>query len=159
MTEVNGLHLAFRGLVAGLAGGWVWLAIALGGLRMADVDPLGATAFLGNGTLGSGLIGSLAVAQLVTGGIGMLFAYFFARYFTVRATLAIAATAFALLAWLALSKLLDGSWLTVTRYAVLTIAAMAYGLMLGGAVPVRGEVLRHPPATHPKRRLTRGSAT
>jgi hypothetical protein len=148
MTDVNGLHLAYRGLVAGLAGGWVWLAIALGGLRMAGVDPLGATAFLGNGTLGSGLIGSLAVAQLVTGGIGMLFAYFFARYFTVRVTLAIAAPAFALLAWLALARLVDGTWLTVTRYAVLTIAAIGYGLMLGGAVPVRGEVLRHqaPPA-------------
>ena len=28
MTEVNGFRLAYRGLVAGLAAGWVWIAIA-----------------------------------------------------------------------------------------------------------------------------------
>ena len=29
MTEVNGLHLAYKGFVGGLAGGYVWTAIAM----------------------------------------------------------------------------------------------------------------------------------
>ena len=91
MTEVNGLHLAFRGLTAGLAAGWVWLAIALAGLLLEGGDPLAATGALGNGTEGSGLISALAIAQVTAGGIGLVFAYFFGRYFTVRGTLAVAA--------------------------------------------------------------------
>jgi len=144
MTEVNGLHLAFRGLTAGLAAGWVWLAIALAGLLLEGGDPLAATGALGNGTEGSGLISALAIAQVTAGGIGLVFAYFFGRYFTVRGTLAVAALAFAILCWLATAYVLDGSWLSLTRQAVLTLAAVAYGAMLGGAVPTRSEVLRGP---------------
>jgi len=144
MTEVNGLHLAYRGLVAGLAAGWVWVAIALAGLLAAGSDPLAATRGLGNGTAGSGLISALAVAQVTAGGIGLLFAYFFARYFTVRGTLATAAPAFALLCWFGAAYVVDGSW-PMTRLAVMTFAALAYGVMLGGGVPTRGEVLRRVP--------------
>jgi hypothetical protein len=148
MTDVNGLHLAFRGLIAGLAAGWVWVAVALTGLLLAGSDPLAATTTLGNGTAGSGLISALAIAQVVAGGIGLVFAYFFARYFTVRGTLAIAALAFAVLCWLATAYVLDGGWLSMTRQAVLTLAAGSYGAMLGGGVPTRTEVLRErPPQT------------
>jgi hypothetical protein len=146
MTEVNGLHLAFRGLIAGLAAGWVWVAVALTGLVLAGTDPLAATTHLGNGTAGSGLISALAIAQVGAGGIGLVFAYFFGRYFTVRGTLAVAALAFAVLGWLATAYVLDGSWLSITRQAILTLAAVAYGAMLGGAVPTRTEVLRGPPS-------------
>jgi hypothetical protein len=144
MTEVNGLHLAYRGLVAGLAAGWVWVAVALAGLLVAGNDPLSATRSLGNGSEGSGLISALALAQVAAGGIGLVFAYFFARYFTVRGTLAAAGPAFALLCWFATAYVLDGSW-PLTRLAVMTFAALAYGAMLGRAVPTRGEVLRLAP--------------
>ena len=76
----------------------------------------------------------------------LVFAYFFGRYFTVRGTLAVAALAFAVLCWLATAYMLDGSWLSITRQAILTLAAVAYGAMLGGAVPTRTEVLRGPPS-------------
>jgi hypothetical protein len=145
VTEVNGLHLAFRGLTAGLAAGWVWVAVALTGLVLAGSDPLAATTPLGNGTAGSGLISALAIAQVASGGIGLVFAYFFGRYFTVRLTLALTALAFAVLCWLATAYVLDGSWLSLTRQAVLTLASVAYGAMLGGAVPTRNEVLRERP--------------
>jgi hypothetical protein len=142
MTEVNGLRLAYRGLVAGLAGGWVWIAIALTGLLLAGGDPLRMARSMGNGTPESGLIAALAVAQVAAGGIGLFFAYFFGRYFTVRPTLALAASAFAVLGWLAWANVTgtDGapSW-----QLVLTVAALAYGIMLGGSVPLRGDVLRH----------------
>ena len=146
MTEVDGLHLAFRGLFAGLAAGWVWVAVACTGLLVAGSDPLAATGSLGNGTAGSGLISALAIAQVSAGGIGLVFAYFFGRYFTVRGTLAVAALAFALLCWLATAYVLDGSWLSLTRQAVLTVAALAYGAMLAGGVRTRPEVLRGPRA-------------
>lgn len=144
MTEVNGLRLAYRGLVAGLAGGWVWVAVTLAGLVVAGNDPFAITRTLGNGTAGSGVISALALVQVIAGGTGLIFAYFFGRYFTVRATLAAAAPAFAVLCWLAAAYVLDGGWMSLTRQAVLTAAALAYGAMLGGAVPIRGEVLRSP---------------
>lgn len=146
MTEVNGLHLAFRGLTAGLAAGWAWVAVALTGLVLAGNDPLAITRALGNGTTGSGLISALAIAQTASGGIGLIFAYFFGRYFTVRGTLALTALAFAILCWLATAYVIDGSWLSLTRQAVLILAAVAYGAMLGGAVPTRNEVLRNQPS-------------
>src|SRR4029077_5722458 len=121
VTEANGLHLAFRGLTAGLAAGWVWVAVALTGLVLAGSDPLAATTSLGNGTAGSGLISALAIAQVASGGIGLVFSYFFGRYFTVRLTLALTALAFAVLCWLATAYVLDGSWLSLTRQAVLTL--------------------------------------
>ena len=40
MTEVNGLRLAYRGLIAGLAGGYVWIAIAMLLSALAEGDPL-----------------------------------------------------------------------------------------------------------------------
>ena len=139
MTEVNGLRLAYRGLVAGLAGGWVWVAVTLAGLLAVGNDPFVLTRPLGNGTAGSGLISALALAQVIAGGTGLIFAYFFGRYFTVRATLAAAAPAFALLCWLAAAYVIDGSPMSLARQAVLTAAALAYGAMLGGWVPVRGD--------------------
>ena len=48
-----------------------------------------ATASLVNA---AGLISALAIAQVASGGIGLVFAYFFGRYFTVRGTLALTAT-------------------------------------------------------------------
>jgi hypothetical protein len=141
MTEVNGLRLAYRGLVAGLAGGWVWLAISIAGLLLAGSDPIAAARTLGNGAPNAGIIAALALAQVTAGGIGLVFAYFFGRYFTVRGTLVLAGPAFAVLAWLAVADVVPVELGAITQ-AVLTVAALAYGLTLGASVPVRGEVLR-----------------
>jgi hypothetical protein len=46
------------------------------------------------------------------------------------------------LCWLAVSDLTDGAGLTWAAQGVLVIAALVYGLMLGSALPTRGEVLR-----------------
>ena len=142
MTEVNGFRLAYRGLVAGLAAGWVWLAIALVGLLVAGVDPIAEARRLADGSSDAGVVASLALAQGVAGSIGLFFAYFFARYFTVRRTLEAAAPAFALLCWLAVTDLTGGIGLGPAGQAVLVVAALAYGLVLGGWLPVRSEVLR-----------------
>lgn len=141
MTEVNGLRLAYRGLVAGLAAGWVWLAIALAGLLAVGVNPLGLVSPLGNGPAWAAVM-TVAVTQLVAGFVGLCFSYFFGRYFTIRITLAVAATAFALLTWLAAADLAGGDALRWSVRAVLAVAALAYGATLGSSVPVRGEVLR-----------------
>ena len=146
MTEVNGFRLAYRGLVAGLAAGWVWLAVVLAGLMLTGTDPLGATRSLGVGNEGSGLIVGLALAQAISGGIGLVFAYFFGRYFTVRPTLAIAAPVFAVLCWLAVADVTHGAGLGWISQGVLVVAAAVYGLMLGSTLPIRGEVLRAAPA-------------
>ena len=145
MTEVNGFRLAYRGLVAGLAAGWVWLAIVLAGLQLTGTDPLGATRSLGVGNESSGLIVALALAQAISGGIGLVFAYFFGRYFTVRPTLAIAAPVFAVLCWLAVADVTNGAGLGWIAQGVLVVAATVYGLMLGSTLPTRGEVLRASP--------------
>ncbi len=142
MTEVNGLRLAYRGLVAGLAGGYIWLAAAMlvsGGLG----DPLAPLRLLGalapaevtTAPTRDWVLPSLAVWQLGAGGIGIGFAYFFARYFTVRATLALASVAFAVLAWLPIVQGVNAG------YALLP-ASILYGATLGLALPTRGEVLR-----------------
>lgn len=144
MTEVNGFRLAYRGLVAGLAAGWVWLAIVLAGLLLAGINPLGATRQLGNGSDSAGLIVALALAQAVSGGIGLVFAYFFGRYFTVRPTLAVAAPVFAVLCWLAVADVTNSAGLGWIAQGVLVVAAAVYGLILGSALPTRGEVLRDP---------------
>ncbi len=141
MTEINGLRLAYRGLVAGLAAGWVWLAIALAGLLAVGADPLGLIRPLGHGPAWAA-IGALAVAQLVAGFVGLCFSYFFGRYFTIRPTLAAAATAFALLGWLAGADLAGGETLRWSVQLVLAVASLAYGATLGSAIPIRGEVLR-----------------
>jgi hypothetical protein len=141
MTEVNGVRLAYRGLIAGLAAGWVWLAIALLGFLALGVDPLTPVRPLGGGPWWAA-IGAVALAQIGSGLLGMLFAYLFGRYFTMRATLAVAATAFALLSWLAVADLAGVDGLGWSIQVVLAVASLAYGAMLGNAVPVRGEVLR-----------------
>lgn len=143
MTEVNGPRLAYRGLVAGLAAGWVWLAIALAGLLAVGADPLGLIRPLGGGPAWAA-VGALAVAQLVAGFVGLCFTYFFGRYFTIRSTLAVSATAFAVLAWLAASDLAGAATLRWSVQAVLVIASLAYGATLGSSAPIRGEVLREP---------------
>ena len=40
MTEINGLRLAYRGFVAGLAGAYVWVAIAMTLSAIVHADPL-----------------------------------------------------------------------------------------------------------------------
>jgi len=143
MTEVNGLRLAFRGLVAGMAAGWVWLATAMLGLLAVGEDPLRPLRIIGAHVPNAGLVLAAAVIQVAAAGIGLGFAYFFGRYFTVRGTLFAAATSFALLAWLTVANDRAGStgW---TGQIVLGLAALAYGMMLGAGIPVRGEVLRYP---------------
>ncbi len=142
MTEVNGLRLAYRGLVAGLAAGWVWLAIALAGMLAIGVDPISAVRNLGHSGPAWDAIAAVAVAQVTAGLVGLLFAYFFGRYFTIRTTLAVSATAFALLAWLAAANLAGTGTQRWSLQVVLAVASLAYGAMLGSAIPVRGEVLR-----------------
>ena len=73
----------------------------------------------------------------------MCFAYFFARFFTVRATLAVAAPVVALLAWALIAagararpRRADGR----PRQSRPILATIGYGLLLGAGVPVRGEV-------------------
>jgi hypothetical protein len=139
VTEINGLRLAYRGLVTGLAAGWVWTATGMVGGLFAGWRPLLPLETLGGGDGRYQLALGIVIVQLASGGIGMLFAYFFARYFTVRGTLAIAAPCFALLAWLVLGRLAEHSAATNT---VLLAASLVYGLMLGADVPLRGDLLR-----------------
>ena len=105
MTEVNGLRLAYRGFVTGLAGGYVWAAIAMllaalaSGDALAPLRPFAAAVTpLADSPELSFVLG-LALVQLGGAFIGMTFAYFFARFFTVRSTLAVAAPIVALLTW------------------------------------------------------------
>ena len=139
MTEINGLRLAYRGLVAGLAAGWVWAATAMIGGLFAGWRPLLPLELLGGGTGREELALGIVIVQLASGGIGMTFAYFFARYFTVRGTLLAAAPCFAVLAWLVLGRLTDSG---ATTNLVLLTASLLYGIILGADVPVRGDLLR-----------------
>jgi len=139
VTEINGLRLAYRGLVTGLAAGWVWTATAMLGGTVAGWQPLLPLQLLGGGHGRAELALGIAIAQLASGGIGMVFAYFFARYFTVRGTLAVAAPCFAVLAWLMFSRLAESSAAT---HVVLLAASLLYGIMLGAGVPIRGDLLR-----------------
>ena len=150
MTEVNGLRLAYRGLIAGLAGGYVWTAIAMLLSALADGDalrPLRPLALALSPLAGSPeLAFVLGLASVQAGGalVGMCFAYFFARFFTVRATLAIAAPAFTLLAWGLIGAVVarDAGIVAFATHPIPAIASLGYGLLLGGAVPLRGEVIR-----------------
>ena len=150
MTEVNGLRLAYRGLIAGLAGGYVWAAIAmtLAGLVHGDplrpLEPLALA--LAPFARSPELSFVLGLGAVQAGGalVGMCFAYFFGRFFTVRPTLAVAGPAFALLAWGLVSALVwrgDGGAAFATHPTTL-FATIGFGLLLGGAVPLRGEVVR-----------------
>jgi len=150
VTEVNGLRLAYRGLIAGLAGGYVWTAIAMLLSALADGDalrPLRPLALALSPLAGSPeLAFVLGLASVQAGGalVGMCFAYFFARFFTVRATLAIAAPAFTLLAWGLIGAVVarDAGIVAFATHPIPAIASLGYGLLLGGAVPLRGEVIR-----------------
>jgi hypothetical protein len=150
MTAVNGLRLAYKGFVGGLAGGYVWTAIAMALAAIVHGDPLrplaplalALTPLAGSPAL-SFVLGLLAV-QAGGGFIGMAFGYFFGRYFTIRATMAAAAPMAALLAWgliaASLRKELPGVELVAAPISVL--AVLGYGLVLGATVPLRGEVTR-----------------
>lgn len=150
MTEINGLHLAYRGFVAGLAAGYVWAAAAMLGALLSGDDPLAPLHLLG-GAGREGLLAGIALLQVGAAGIGMTFAYFFARFFTTRRTLAVAGPCFGVLAWLVVAQLVGsrlGHDLAALGMQVAPLAASAlYGVMLGAAVPTRVDVLRHGPAT------------
>ena len=152
MTEVNGLRLAYRGFVAGLAGGYVWVAIAMTLSAVVRADPLlplrplalAVTPLAGSSELAF-VIGLMAV-QAAGALVGMCFAYFFARFFTVTATLRIAAPAVALLAWALIAAAADvtpdaaaADW---QAQIVPLVATLGYAVLLGAWVPVRGEVMR-----------------
>ncbi len=152
MTEVNGLRLAYRGFVSGIAGAYVWAAIAMALSGLLHGDPLDALRPIA--TAISPLAGTpelafvLGLAAIQAGGalIGMVFAYFFARFFTVRGTLAMAGPVVAILAWALLTVLLEQGTGTVsaTDQAVAVLATVGFGLILGANVPLRGEVTRYP---------------
>jgi hypothetical protein len=141
VTEINGLRLAYRGLVTGLAAGWVWAATAMLGGLLSGGHPLLPLELLGGGRGRDELALGIAIALLASGGIGMTFAYFFARFFTVRATLLIAAPSFALLAWLATGSALAAGT-GIGPELTLGVASVAYGVLLGIGLPVRGQVAR-----------------
>jgi hypothetical protein len=150
MTEVNGLRLAYRGFIAGLAGAYVWAAIAmvLSGIFADDplrplrpiaeaLTPLATSPELA-------FVLGLAAVQLCGALVGMCFAYFFGRFFTVRATLTIAGPAVAILVWAIVATGLARSAGAdeLATEAIPILATIGYGLLIGAAVPVRGEVSR-----------------
>ena len=151
MTEVNGLHLAYRGFITGLAGGYVWTAIAMLLSALADGDPLRPLRPIALAL--SPLAGSpelafvLGLAAVQAGGavVGMCFAYFFARFFTVRTTVAVAAPAFALLAWALVASVVarDTGIVEFATHPIPAVASLGYGLLLGAVLPLRGEVIRY----------------
>ena len=150
MTDINGLRLAYRGFVAGLAGAYVWAAVVmtLAGVFIGDpLAPLRPIALAISPLAGSpelafvlGLAGVQAAGALV----GMCFAYFMARFFTIRATMRVAAPVTALLAWGLIAAVLEAEGVGVPPafHATAVIGTIGYGLLLGAAVPVRGEVAR-----------------
>ncbi len=150
MTEVNGLRLAYRGFIAGLAGGYVWAAIGMLLAGLAIGDPLFPLRPLAHAILPVAdspelaFVIGLAVVQAGGALIGMCFAYFFARFFTVRVTLTVAAPIVALLAWglVAAAFTRDADAAVFANHAVPVLATLGYGLLLGLGVPVRGEVTR-----------------
>ena len=152
MTEVIGLRLAYRGLVMGLAAAYAWVAVAMLAAALLGADPLAPLRPLASalspvvaGRSELAFVLGLGAIQLGGGLIGMCFAYFFGRFFTVRSTLAIAAPAFALLAWALLAAGLTG--LGTPESLVLSSAPLlgtvAYGILLGQGLPLRGDVLRN----------------
>ncbi len=154
VTEVNGLRLAYRGLIAGLAGGYVWAAIAMLLSALADGDPLRPLRpiALAISPLASSpeLAFVLGLAAIQGGGalIGMCFAYFFARFFTVRATLAIAAPVFTILIWGLVAAVVtrDTGIVEFATHPIPALASLGYGILVGAAVPPRGDVMRPPRA-------------
>ena len=152
MTEVNGLRLAYRGFVSGIAGAYVWAAIAMALSGLLHGDPLEPLRPLATaisplaGTRELAFVLGLAAVQAGGAVIGMVFAYFFARFFTVRTTLALAGPVVAVLAWALLSVAIEqasGSP-TATDQLVAILATVGFGVILGANVPLRGEVTRYP---------------
>jgi hypothetical protein len=151
VTEVNGLRLAYRGLIAGLAGGYVWTAVAMLLSAFADGDPLrplkpvalALSPIAGSPELAFVL--GLAAVQATGALIGMCFAYFFARFFTVRTTLALAAPAFTLLVWGLVGGVVarDTGIVEFATHPIPAVASLGYGLLLGAALPLRSEVTRY----------------
>lgn len=151
MTELNGLRLAYRGLISGLAGGYVWVAIAMTLAGLVHEDPLRPLRPLVAVLVGDAARPELAFViglfAIQAGGAlaGMCFAYFFARFFTVRPTLALAGPCFALLVWAVAvgggavaSDSADAALQPITA-----LATVGFGLLIGAAVPLRGEVTRY----------------
>ena len=150
MTEINGLRLAYRGFVSGLAGGYVWAAIAMGLAAIAFGDPLRplrpfAIAIAPGGTT-SELAFVLGLFAVQAGGalVGMCFAYFFGRFFTVRQTVTAAGPCVALLVWGLVAATGIAGPLDAGPTAVGIVATAGFGLLVGAAVPLRGEVTRYP---------------
>lgn len=151
MTTVNGLRLAYRGFVTGLAAGYVWMATAMGlaALLYGDaLDPLRPLASLilpaAGGSPATSFVLGFGLVQLTAATVGMCFSYFFGRFFTARPTLAVAAPCFALLAWALLAT--GAGWRSgdadLGLAAAPVIATLAYGLLLGAGLPLRGDVTR-----------------
>ncbi len=150
MTEVNGLRLAYRGLVSGLAGGYVWAAIAMTLAAIAFGDPLrplrpfaSALAPDGASPEPAFVLGLFAV-QAGGAFVGMCFAYFFGRFFTVRQTIAAAGPCVALLAWGLVAATGIIGPVTGGAAAISIAATVGFGLLMGAAVPLRAEVARYP---------------
>lgn len=151
MTEVIGLRLAYRGFIAGLAGGYVWAAIAMTLAGIAHGDPLRPlrpfAMALSPVAATPELAFVLGLGAVQAGGalLGMCFAYFFGRFFTVRATIATAGPAFALLVWglIGAVVLRDGSGAGLAIHPIAIVATLGFGLLLGVSVPLRGEVTRY----------------
>ncbi|HET7686747.1 MAG TPA: hypothetical protein VFM19_10100 [Candidatus Limnocylindria bacterium] len=151
MTEVNGLRLAYRGFVTGLAASYVWLAVAmvvaalLTGDPLAPLRPLALTLVEAQHVTASlAFVLGFALVQASGAVVGMCFAYFFGRFFTVRSTMNAAAPAFAILAWALLAT--GVAALTETDALGLQLApilaTLAYGILLGTGIPVRRDVTR-----------------
>lgn len=157
MTEVNGLRLAYRGLISGLAAGYVWAAIAMCLAAAAFGDPLRplrpfADALAGAGTTPElGFVLGLFAVQAGGALVGMVFAYFFGRFFTVRPTVAAAGPCFALLVWglVAGTGAVTGAEIDLAVHPITVLATIGFGLLLGAAVPLRGDVLRQPSTGSP----------
>lgn len=157
MTEVNGLRLAYRGFVAGLAAGYVWIALAMLLAALLQADPLAPLRPIAlalspmAGTAELAFVLGLAGIQAGGGLVGMAFAYFFGRFFTVRATVVVAAPMATLLIWVFVAAAIAGQS-DVVDFATSPIgvaATVGYGVLLGVAVPLRGEVTRYEPAGSP----------
>ncbi len=133
------------------AAGYVWLATAmvLGWLLHDDpLHPLRPLAELilpaAGGSAATSFVLGFGLVQLAAATLGMCFSYFFGRFFTVRPTLAAAAPCFALLAWALFAAgagTSDGIGQLGLAVAPL-VATVAYGLLLGAGLPLRGDVLR-----------------
>lgn len=151
MTEINGLRLAYRGFVAGLAGAYVWAALAmlLAALTLDDalapLRPIALAISPLHPTRELAFVVGLAAVQAAGALVGMTFAYFFGRFFTVRTTLVVAGPAFALLAWSLVGAAIgqDPAIAAFATHPIPALASVAYGLLLGVAVPLRGEVARY----------------